>query len=49
MWKLNGEMIIWKYDYAPCSLNGADTPSFKPEQNYFLTQFSLLILLDWFF
>jgi hypothetical protein len=30
-----------KKEAAPCSLNGADTASFKLEQNYFLTQFVL--------
>jgi hypothetical protein len=30
-----------KKETVPCSLNGADTVSFKLEQNYFLTQFIL--------
>ena len=38
----NGSMRIRrKKEAAPCSLNGADTASFKLEQNYFLTQFIL--------
>lgn len=35
---------IRKKDAAPCSLNGADTASFKLEQKYFLTQFILQTL-----
>jgi len=30
-----------KKEAVPCSLNGADTASFKLDQNYFLTQFIL--------
>jgi hypothetical protein len=30
-----------KKEAAPCSLKGAVAASFKLEQNYFLTQFSL--------
>ncbi len=30
-----------KKEAVTCSLNGADTASFKLEQNYSLTQFSL--------
>ena len=30
-----------KKEAAPCSLNGADTASFKLDQNYLLTQFIL--------
>lgn len=37
---------IRKKDAAPCSLNGADTASFKLEQKYFLTQFILQTHLD---
>lgn len=33
-----------KKEAAPRSLNGAVTASFKLEQNYFLTQFSLQTL-----
>lgn len=33
--------MIRKKEAAPCSLNRAATASFKLEQNYFLTQFSL--------
>jgi hypothetical protein len=30
-----------KKEAAPCSVNGADTASFKLVQNYYLTQFIL--------
>src|SRR5258708_36795692 len=30
-----------KKEAAPCSVNGADTASFKLDQNYYLTQFIL--------
>jgi hypothetical protein len=33
-----------KKEAAPCSLKGAVAASFKLEQNYFLTQFSLQTL-----
>ena len=33
--------MLRKKEAAPCSLNRAATASFKLEQNYFLTQFSL--------
>lgn len=35
-----------KKEAAPCSVIGADTASFKLEQNYFLTQFILQTLID---
>jgi hypothetical protein len=34
-------IALRKKEAAPCSLNGADTASFKLDQNYFLTQFIL--------
>ena len=43
----NGPMIQRrKKEAAPCSLNGADTASFKLVQNYILTQFILHSRID---
>jgi hypothetical protein len=36
--------MLRKKEATPCSLNGAAAASFKLEQNYFLTQFSLQTL-----
>jgi hypothetical protein len=49
LWRQNEDrsMISFrKKEAAPCSLNGADTASFKLVQNYYLTQFILQTLIN---